>query len=492
PPPSTATVPYFSISEGLPSGPTTSSIAWPFSSSFNSYVVFPTACTTIWIVPFSRSELSIVIGMRSPLSCNRSITNWPAWCFFAIRGTSITNRLIPGAMNCASKILYMPACSPSWVFPHHLLHRSSQFHCTTNSSRRHRLVHHSQRRQYLRPLRAAQRQPDAFRRRDQRALPTCLQVRQRRFHFRPHAPCGKLPAHQVLMRFCPAHMKQRPRVVLPVVQVHMLHAGRKQQQLRLQIPRQQRRAPVFINHRLAPAQPPRAPHHRNSSAARRNHHKPSVQAGPDRFNFINPSRMRRSHDSSPASPRIFHHFPAKLVAPLFRLVFPVTRPDWFVWTQKRRIVGIHDYLRNQAHNLLWHSFFVQRVVQRLLQQVAHRSFGLCPTHVQMLWPSRPVCSFRSQQRFAHLRAVSVRHHYAVALLQHRADSFARFLRVRLLLFKRAALVFPRQRVPAYRNHRNRFHRPSRILLISLNDPARLLKRSFSLGGRGFSPGVMPR
>src|SRR5271157_2485920 len=404
--------------------------------------------------------------MRSPLSCSRRITNWPAWCFFAIRGTSITNLLIPGAMNCASKILYMPACSPSWVFPHHLLHHSSQFHCTTNSSRRHRLVHHSQRRQYLRPLRAAQRQPNALRCRDQRALPACLQVRQRRFHFRPHAPCGKLPAHQVLVRLRPAHMKQRPRVVLPVVQVHMLDAGRKQQQLRLQIPRQQRRAPVFINHRLAPAQSPRTPHHRNSSAARRNHHKPRVQTCPDRFNFIDPSRMRRSHYSPPASPRIFHHFPTKLVAPLLRLFPLVKGPDRFVRPQKRRIVRVHDYLRDQAHHLLRHSFFVQRIVQRLLQQVAHRPFGLCSTNVQMRWPSRSVCSFRSQQRFAHLRAIPVRHHHAVALLQHRANSFTRFPRVRLLLFKRAALVFPRQRVPAYRNHRNRFHRPSRILQIS--------------------------
>src|SRR5208282_3297388 len=268
----------------------------------------------------------------------------------------------------------------------------------------------SRRRQYLRSFRPAQRQLDAFRRRNQRALSSCLQVRQRRFHFRPHASRGKFAVRQIFERLLPAYMKQRP--------------------LRFQIPRQQRRAPVLVNHRFAPAQPSRSPYHRYSSAARRNHHESRIQARPDRFDLINPSRVRRSHHSPPSSSRVFHHFPAKLVPPLLRFLPLVKRPNRFVRPQKRRIVRVHNHLRDQAHHLLRHSFFVQRVVQRLLQQVPHRPFGFRAANVQMLWPFRSVLSFRSQQRLAYLRPISVRHHHAVPFLLYRGDSFTRLLRVR--------------------------------------------------------------
>ena len=44
-------------------------------------------------------SVSMVSGMRSPVSLTRMITNCPGLCLRAMRGASITKRLMPGAMN---------------------------------------------------------------------------------------------------------------------------------------------------------------------------------------------------------------------------------------------------------------------------------------------------------------------------------------------------------------------------------------------------------
>ncbi len=115
PPPITTTVPNFSISDGLPSGPTTSRMLSPVFRELSRLVVLPADCTTMRMVPASGSECSMVIGMRSPCSYSLRITNCPGFCLRAMRGASITNRLMPGARNSACSILNM--------FPHELPYR---------------------------------------------------------------------------------------------------------------------------------------------------------------------------------------------------------------------------------------------------------------------------------------------------------------------------------------------------------------------------------
>src|SRR6516165_9607790 len=104
PPPMTTAVPKSLISDGRPSGPTTSSRASPASSRFISLVVLPTPWTISVIVPRPGSPSAIVRGMRSPRTYTRTSTNWPAWRLRAIRGASTTKRLISGARNSASMI----------------------------------------------------------------------------------------------------------------------------------------------------------------------------------------------------------------------------------------------------------------------------------------------------------------------------------------------------------------------------------------------------
>src|SRR5579863_2127046 len=86
-----AAVPYSLISEGWPSGPTTSRIASPASRQLSNDVVLPTACTTIVIVPAAGSALLMVSGMRSLFSLMRRMTNWPGRCLRAMRGAAIVN-----------------------------------------------------------------------------------------------------------------------------------------------------------------------------------------------------------------------------------------------------------------------------------------------------------------------------------------------------------------------------------------------------------------
>src|ERR1039458_9236908 len=100
----TTVVPNFSISEGLPSGPTTSRMESPAFSMLSSMVVLPMACTTMVTVPALGSASAMVSGMRSPQSSSRTMTNCPGRCLRAIRGALITNSLIPRANGRASTI----------------------------------------------------------------------------------------------------------------------------------------------------------------------------------------------------------------------------------------------------------------------------------------------------------------------------------------------------------------------------------------------------
>ena len=96
PPPITTAVPNRSISEGLPSGPTTSRIASPASSVFSWLVVLPIAWTTMVIVP--RRDRSRD-GQRDPLAVlvEADDDELPAFRVLAIRGASISNCLTWGA-----------------------------------------------------------------------------------------------------------------------------------------------------------------------------------------------------------------------------------------------------------------------------------------------------------------------------------------------------------------------------------------------------------
>src|SRR5580692_10874772 len=99
-------VPKFSISEGLPSGPTMSRILSPACSMLSSMVVLPMAWTTMVTVPASGLASAIVNGIRSPQSSRRTITNCPGFCLRAMRGALITNSLIPRAKGRASTMSY--------------------------------------------------------------------------------------------------------------------------------------------------------------------------------------------------------------------------------------------------------------------------------------------------------------------------------------------------------------------------------------------------
>ena len=90
----TTVVPNFSISEGLPRGPTTSRMESPVSRRFISMVVLPMACTQMVMVPALGSASAMVSGMRSPDSSSRRMMNCPGRCFLAIRGARITKSLI--------------------------------------------------------------------------------------------------------------------------------------------------------------------------------------------------------------------------------------------------------------------------------------------------------------------------------------------------------------------------------------------------------------
>src|SRR6478672_7891165 len=104
PPPTTATVPKRSTSEGWPRGPTTSSRASPTSRLLSSFVVLPIPWTMRVIVPASGSLPAMVRGMRSPCSWRRTMTNWPAWRLRAMRGAVRRKSLTCGARNRASTI----------------------------------------------------------------------------------------------------------------------------------------------------------------------------------------------------------------------------------------------------------------------------------------------------------------------------------------------------------------------------------------------------
>ena len=69
-----------------------------------SLVVLPMPWTTIVTSPRSALESAIVIGIRSPCSWTRRITNWPAWRLRAMRGASMRKSLTSGAMKRASSI----------------------------------------------------------------------------------------------------------------------------------------------------------------------------------------------------------------------------------------------------------------------------------------------------------------------------------------------------------------------------------------------------
>ena len=56
------------------------------------------------MVPRTASESAMVIGIRSPRSWTRRITNWPAWRLRATRGASIRNSLTSGARSRASRM----------------------------------------------------------------------------------------------------------------------------------------------------------------------------------------------------------------------------------------------------------------------------------------------------------------------------------------------------------------------------------------------------
>ncbi len=100
-----AAVPYFLISEGWPSGPTTSRIASPASRQLSNDVVLPTACTTMVMVPAAGSALLMVSGMRSPFSLMRRMTNWPGRCLRAMRGAAMTSCRMLRPASRASTIL---------------------------------------------------------------------------------------------------------------------------------------------------------------------------------------------------------------------------------------------------------------------------------------------------------------------------------------------------------------------------------------------------
>src|SRR5512132_348091 len=104
PPPITQAVPNRSTSEGFPRGPTTSRIESPAPRELRSFVVLPMPWTTMVMSPPSALESAIVIGIRSPCSWTRRMTNWPAWRLRAIRRASMRRNLTSGARNRASSI----------------------------------------------------------------------------------------------------------------------------------------------------------------------------------------------------------------------------------------------------------------------------------------------------------------------------------------------------------------------------------------------------
>ena len=115
PPPTTTTVPTFSMWVGRPSGPTRSRIDPPVSSIERSFVVFPTIWTTSSIHPSSALPSAIVSGIRSPSSATLSMMNCPALRFAAISGASIRIRKTSGVMNSFSMILFMADFKPLQV-----------------------------------------------------------------------------------------------------------------------------------------------------------------------------------------------------------------------------------------------------------------------------------------------------------------------------------------------------------------------------------------
>src|ERR1035441_8667591 len=55
-------------------------------------------------VPASGLASAMVSGMRSPASSSRTMTNWPGFCFLAMRGALISNSFMPRAKGRAATI----------------------------------------------------------------------------------------------------------------------------------------------------------------------------------------------------------------------------------------------------------------------------------------------------------------------------------------------------------------------------------------------------
>ena len=78
---------------GTPIGPTSAYSVLPtWQSRCISCVVLPTAWITRVTVPFSASKSASVNGMRSPCSCDITMTNCPGRAALAIIGCSISSR----------------------------------------------------------------------------------------------------------------------------------------------------------------------------------------------------------------------------------------------------------------------------------------------------------------------------------------------------------------------------------------------------------------
>jgi len=102
PRPMITTVPNFSISGGLTQGTDNVQDAAPGFEQFEqvSGLARPLHVTRL-TVPRSESERSMIRGIRSPCSWRRKMMNCPGFCLPAIRGASMTKRLMAGAMNSA-------------------------------------------------------------------------------------------------------------------------------------------------------------------------------------------------------------------------------------------------------------------------------------------------------------------------------------------------------------------------------------------------------
>src|SRR5664280_2017431 len=104
PPPISTAWPWLGSGAARPSGPAKSRNTSPTPSAPTSAVVRPTSWITIVIVPAARLKSVMLIGIRSPVSVTRRITNWPGAALRATSGAWTTNSLVMSVRSRLSMI----------------------------------------------------------------------------------------------------------------------------------------------------------------------------------------------------------------------------------------------------------------------------------------------------------------------------------------------------------------------------------------------------